>query len=128
MTQQTVNVICVLDTETTQKAGSGTPATVYMISDQGTAASGQGSNELTITVNAGDTIIWTLVPLISFMTSTFTAFDQTSGTGTLKTSQNSSTQFTAQCIGAGSVTYHFNLQIIDDTNTYSWDPYITISA
>src|SRR5687768_13300644 len=113
MTQQTVNVICVLDTETTQQGGSGTPATVYMISDQGTKAAGQGTNELTITVSAGDTIIWTLVPLISFMTSSFTAFEQTSGSGVLTTSQISTTQFTAQCMKAGSVTYHFNLQIID---------------
>ncbi|AUN33601.1 hypothetical protein [Niveispirillum cyanobacteriorum] len=127
MSQQNVNVICVFDTETTQENGPGVGATVYMISDQGPGAAGQGTNELTVTVNVGDTITWTLVPLISFMSVSFTSFVQTSGSGVLSTRQISSTQWQANCLGKGQVTYHFNLQIANDTNTYSWDPFITIN-
>ncbi len=127
MTQQSVNVICVFDTETTQENGPNVGATVYMISDQGPTAAGQGTNELTITVNVGDTITWNLEPLINFMSVSFTSFVQTSGNGVLATRQISSTQWAANCLGSGQVTYHFNLQIANDTNTYSWDPFININ-
>ncbi|MBJ7415817.1 MAG: hypothetical protein JHC88_10270 [Niveispirillum sp.] len=127
MTQQNVNVICVFDTETTQENGPNVAATVYMISDQGPSAAGQGTSELTITVNVGDTITWTLVPLLSFMSVSYTGFEQTAGTGVLSTRQISSTQWTANCLGSGQVTYHFNLQIANDGNTYWWDPFITIN-
>lgn len=128
MTQQNVNVICVFDTETTQKNGPNSSATVYMISDQGPGAAGQGTSELTITVNVGDTILWTLTPLISFMGVSFSSFVQTSGSGVLATKQLSSTQWQGYCEGQGQVTYHFNLQIANDKNTYTWDPYINIQA
>lgn len=127
MTQQNVNVICVFDTESTQENGPGTPATVYMISDQGPSAAGQGTSELTVTVNVGDTITWTLSPLVSFMQVSFTAFTQTGGSGVLVTKQLSSTQWQAYCEGAGQVVYHFTLKIANDPNSYNWDPYITIN-
>jgi plastocyanin len=127
MTQQNVNVICVCDTETTQKNGPNNGSTLYMLSDQGANTPGQGTSEITITVDVGDTINWTITPLINFMTITLTNFVQTSGAGILQTTKTSSTTWQANCIGAGQVTYHFNFTILHDSNTYWWDPYININ-
>lgn len=133
----TINIMIPIDVETAQSTASGTTITsgLYMIDTTGYEGTAEGSNELVTPCDAGDTLVWTIYPINPDDNVAISGF-----TGQCVTSnvfQNLEQQKTPAgvsywtCVineGQASGRYQYSLTIKMSGKTYSYDPFVQVTA
>jgi len=121
MSEKTINVLIIVDTYATVNGTT----TVYMVDDNGDAS--QGSRELNIQCEVGDTINWFVTSILPTWGCVLTEFTPEGGTSVMNPI-NENGVWTAYVSGTGTnVPYTFTFTINGQPGTYTWDPYITVT-
>lgn len=133
----TINIMIAVDVETAQSTASGSTITqgLYMIDTTGYEGTAEAGNELNTPCDAGDVPVWTIYPINPSDNIAITGF-----TGQCVDSsifQNLEQQKTPSgvaywtCVineGAASAQYQYSLNISMSGKTYSYDPFVTVTA
>jgi hypothetical protein len=139
----TVNIAVVIDVETAiAHASNGIITTgLYMIDSTGYlgTSSGEATNELSTTVNTGDSLVWTPYPVDPNSNVLISAVTGNATTGTTQVFQKISTtnqtpagQAYASCIineGASvGATTQYSLSLNLSGTTYTYDPFVYVAS
>ncbi|MDB4948132.1 MAG: hypothetical protein JWM27_781 [Gemmatimonadetes bacterium] len=120
MSEKTINCLCVVDTAATVNGTT----TVYMLDDNGDP--NQGSNELTINCDIGDTINFNVASIIPTWGCVLTAFVPATSPALFVPNYVNGV-WTGIVNSKGNMTYHFNFTVNGQPGTYNWDPFINVT-
>ncbi len=99
------------------------PVTVYMLDDNGDP--NQGSNELNINAAIGDTIIFNITSLIPSWGCVLTTFTPGSGQAVITPTVTDGV-WSGQVQNKGKLQYTLTFTINGTTQSFTWDPFITV--
>ncbi len=126
MTVKGIKIVVDTDSLTQQDVGPN----VYMLGPSNLSPSDQGGDELGITVNNGDQVIWSAVGFKPDVKIRLKAAETPGAlTTNMNTTYNDDGTVTAEATTQGDrVIYRFSFVVDDvDYTSYTWDPYITIT-
>jgi hypothetical protein len=129
-----------VDVETAQATASGNVITsgLYMIDTTGYEGTAEGSNELSTPCDAGDVLVWTIYPInpsdniaISGFTGQCVSSGQNSVFQRLSAEETASGVNYWTCVineGTSSGTYQYSMNIKMSGKTYTYDPFVKVTA
>jgi len=121
MSEKSINCLIIVDTEATVNGTT----TVYMVDDNGDAS--QGSSELTINCEVGDTINFNVASIIPTWGCALTGLTYNSGQAVLFRPGFKNGVWTGTVEQKGNMQYSFTFTISPSSTQYTWDPFITVT-
>ncbi len=120
MSEKTINCLIIVDTAATVNGTT----TVYMIDDNGDAS--QGSNELNIHCDIGDTLNFNIASIIPSWGCVLTKFTPGSGTPVINPNYENGV-WTGVVNKKGQLQYTWTFTVNGQPDSYTWDPFITVT-